>query len=407
MTRWLRWTAAVIVAVPVMAFVAVQCWFAWSIVPADPFVPRAHEREQLAFFRQSDRWAAAHLQGPHEVGDGQALDPRLQYIAEQSRPAAAWTMRLAPAIFATPWGRASVRNRVDRDWQLYAAPFAPMARVEDRKIAGRGGNVIPIRIYRPKIAGPLPILVYHHGGGWVFGSIASTDRVARLIANEARVIVVSVGYRLAPEHRYPAASDDGEEAFLWVRAHADALGGDPARVGVGGDSAGGHVAINIAQRQRAAGRPMPAAMLLYYPGAGLPQHDRSYRLFGTGYLLDAAFIEFILPRVFADYRPGAPIPADAFMDPAGKADLTGMPPTVVATAGFDILRDSGRRFAMRLKAAGVPVRYANYGSLTHSFLQFSGIVPDAWRATALPARAFGEAVRIAVPPETILALEKE
>ncbi|MFT3975806.1 MAG: alpha/beta hydrolase [Sphingomonas bacterium] len=403
MLRVAAWIAGGIMLLAAAGFIGLQFWFASTVRPVEPFRPNESELEQLALYSQPESWFLRHLKEPRAVVDGQTLDPKLQYLAEQNRAASGAVQRLAPLIFATPWGRAFVRHGIDRNWLLLTRVTPDMASVEDRTIPGRGGP-IPIRIYRPRTAGagPLPVLVYHHGGGWIFASITALDRVTRLIANEAGAIVVSVNYRLAPEHHYPAASDDGEDAFLWTRAHAASLGGDPARVGVGGDSAGGHVAINIAQRQLRAGRPLPAAMLLFYPGAGLPQHDRSYSLFGKGYGLDAAFIEFILPRVFPQVRPDRPEDADELMNPVSAKDLRGMPPTILATAGFDILRDSGRRFAGRLSESGVPVWYANYPSLTHSFLQFSGVVKDADMASTQSARLYGQLLRDpgSMPPPT-------
>ncbi|MGE4323527.1 MAG: alpha/beta hydrolase [Sphingobium sp.] len=377
-----------------LAFTGLQIFFAASVRPVEPFVPTEKEREALAFYRQPESWFVANLKGPRETVDGQTLDPKLQHMMEPIRAVAPWLWRTAPLIFSTRWGRQWVRHGIDRDWTLFTKVTADMAQVDDRTITGRGGPV-PIRIYRPEAVGdaPLPVLVYHHGGGWIFASIASHDRVARLIANEAKAIVISVGYRLAPEHPYPAASDDGEDAYLWARSHAAAFGGDPARIAVGGDSAGGHVAINIAQRQRVAGRGGPAAMLLFYPGAGLPQDDPSYRLFGRGYALDSAFIAFILPRVFRDYSPDRIHEADALMTPADAPSLAGLPPTIIATAGFDILRDSGRRFADRLRAEDVPVTYTNYPGLTHSFLHFSAVVDDADLASTENARRLGVLLR--------------
>ncbi|BAV65365.1 alpha/beta hydrolase [Sphingobium cloacae] len=398
------WSLGGIALLLVLAFIALQIFFAMSVKPVEPFVPTKAEQEKLAFYSRPENWFAQHLQGGRETVDGQTIDPKLQYMMEQVRPAAPWLRRSAPLIFATPWGRGFIRHGADRDWRLLTQVTGEMAHVEDRTIQGRGGP-IPIRIYRPETddKGPLPILVYHHGGGWIFASIVSHDRVSRLIANEAKVIVVAVDYRLAPEHHYPAASDDGEDAFLWARANAASFGGDPARVGVGGDSAGGHVSINIAQRQLAAGKPGPTAMLLFYPGAGLPQDDPSYRLFGTGYALDSTFIEFILPRVFEGYSPGRHKEADAYMDPASAPSLKGLPPAIVVTAGFDILRDSGRRFAERLQVDGVPVHYTNYPSLTHSFLQFSAVVKDADTASSESAKLFGKLVRDTNGAETILS----
>jgi acetyl esterase len=406
MRKILIWVVGGIAALLVLAFAAMQLFFISAVNPVEPFVLTEEEEAHLAFYSQPESWFLEHLQGPRETVDGQTYDPKLQYMSEQSRPAGAWVMRTAPIIFATPWGRAFIRSGIDRHWRLYTKETAPLAHVEDRTIEGRSGE-IPIRIYRPETGNddPLPVLVYHHGGGWIFASIAAMDRVSRLIANEAKVIVVSVEYRLAPEHPYPAASDDGEDAFFWARANAASFGGDPAHVGVGGDSAGGHVSINIAQRQLQAGKPLPAAMLLFYPGAGLPQNDPSYTLFGQGYMLDSAFIEFILPRVFEDFGVRKIEEADDLMNPAGAESLAGLPPAIIATAGFDILRDAGRRFALRLEEEGVAVRYTNYPSLAHSFLQFSGVVEDADTASTESARLFGRLIRNPAGAAAILSTD--
>lgn len=398
--RLLIWIAAALVALAALLIVGSQIWLAISTRPADPFEPTPAELEQLAFYSQPKSWFLENLQGPREVIDGQTLDPKLQHMFEQMRAAPAWTEHLPPLFFATPWGRGYIRGEVDRHWQLFTLKTEPMARVEDRIVKGRDGHAIPVRIYTPQTSadGPLPVLVYHHGGGWIFASIAALDGVTRFIANEADVIVISVDYRLAPEHPYPAASDDGEDVFLWAVENAEGLGGDPQRVGAGGDSAGGHVSINIAQRRLEAGAPYPSALLLFYPGASLPLDDASYQKFGKGYGLDRSFIEFILPRVFPGFDPEKAETADGLMDPATRAEsFRGMPPTIIATAGFDILRDSGRRFAERLADDEVSVTYTNYPSLAHSFLQFSGIIDDAQAATADNARQFGEVIRQPAP----------
>lgn len=374
-------------------------WHGLGVPTPGPFAATESEQKKLALFQQPESWFLEHLQGPPEIVDGARLDPKFQYLAEQMRPLAPWFERLMPILFATDNGRRWVRKTIDREWQLYTKLTAPMRQVEDRAIPGRAGPV-PVRIYLPRTDStePLPVLVYCHGGGWLFASVDALDRAVRLIANEARVIVVSVDYRRAPEHPYPAASDDGEDAFRWALANAAALGGDPAQVAVGGDSAGGHVSINTVQRQLAAGRPVPRALLLYYPGTGLPERRGSMQQFAVGYGLDASFIDFLLPRVF----PGLSHPdqADALMDPLHKAEsLRGFPPTIVATGGFDILRDSGRAFAARLAADGVPVADLHYGPLTHSFLQFSGVVAEAERAATESARLFGTTVRSGALPD--------
>lgn len=370
-------------------------WTRLGVVAPGPFEPTAKELEELAFYQQPEAWFLEQLQGPRETLDGQTLDPKLQYIAENTwRPASGLTPVLQ-ALFSIEPGRRWIRSSLDREWQLYTQTSAPMRSVEDRQISGRDGPV-SVRIYTPDVSseGPLPLLVYSHGGGWVFASVDALDRVTRLIANEAQAIVVSVNFRLAPEHPYPAASDDGEDAYLWAREQAVTLGSTPELVSVGGDSAGGHVSINVVQRQLIAGRPVPRTVLLYYPGTGLPLKDRSYELFAKGYGLDSRFIDFILPQVF----PGMTLEdtPDDLMDPLRAKSLAGFPPTIVATAGFDILRDSGRAFAERLQQEGAAVAYFNYASLTHSFLQFSAIIADAERATVETARLFGATARSGV-----------
>jgi len=358
----------------------------------DDFTPTEKEQAQLEFFEQSNDWFAKNLKNPPEIIDGQHLHPKIQYMLEQQR--ASWVPDFVHEwIFRTSWGRAYVRSALDRGWMLFSKVTAPMQNVEDRMIDGRGGP-IHIRIYHPQTdeKAPLPILVYFHGGGWIMASVEALDRATRLMANEANAIVISVDYRLAPEHSYPAASDDGEDAYLWARNNAVALGGTPDMVAVGGDSAGGHVAINISQRQLLAGKPAPAYQLLYYPGTSLPRADASFEKFGKGYGLDQSFINFIIPRVFPG-RDENQIARDGLIEPLHAQSLKGLPPTILSTAGFDILRDSGRTFAERLEAEGVPVHYTNYPSLIHSFLQLTAVIDDADKAATESARLFGTEVR--------------
>lgn len=378
-------SAALIVAALVVAGYALQP------PPAEPFEPTAEEAEQLALYQKPEHWFAENLRRPPVVIDDQHLNPKLQYMSEQMADSGGdGILRL---LFAVPPGRSFIRTSVDRNWTLFTKVTAPMDRVEDRHIDGRDGR-IPVRMYWPQVASPepLPILIYAHGGGYLFASVAALDRAVRLMANEAQAIVVSIEYRRAPEHPYPAAADDGEDVFLWVREHAAQFGGDPQRIGFGGDSAGGHVAINVAQRQVMKGAEPPALLLLYYPGVGSPQKDRSYELFAKGYGLDASFFEFLVEKVFPGLDPASANPDD-LMEPVRAKNLKGLPPTIVATAGFDIMRDSARTFAGRLRDAGVPVVYRNYPTLTHSFLQFSGVIADAEQAAVETAKMFGEGIR--------------
>lgn len=358
----------------------------------EPFEPTAEEAEQLALYQRPESWFLEHLQQPQVEVEGQLLDPKFQYMFRQGGGDAPPPL-VRKLLFGTSAGREFVRANLDRHWTLFSKVTAPMRKVENRHIDGRGG-AIPVRIYWPEVESsePLPMLVYAHGGGYIFASVASHDRAVRLMANEAKVIAISIDYRRAPEHPYPAAGDDFEDAFLWALENAAALGGDPQRVGVGGDSAGGHAAINVAQRQLMKGGAAPAMLLLYYPSVGLPHADRSFELFGKGYDLDASFFDLVLPMVF----PGKQIGVDAvddFMAPLQAKSIAGLPPTLLVTPGFDVLRDSGRAFAERLRTEGVPVAFCFYPSLTHSFLQFSGVIEDADRAASQTAQLFGEGIR--------------
>jgi acetyl esterase len=359
---------------------------ATTVVAQEP-VPTPAETQAVQALGQPESWFVKQLSGKRVTVDGQTLDPKIQYVL---------ALGTAPKNSAGPpadpgasvQGRAALRAAVDRSWTFRTKVSAPMAKVVDREVPGRGG-AIPIRIYTPAgAAGPLPVLVYFHGGGWLTGSIAGSDRAVRLIANEARVVVVSVQYRLAPEHPYPAAWDDAEDAFAWVAGQAAGLGGDPAMIAVGGDSAGGNLAVSVSRRRIAAGQVPPLFQLLYYPAVDLARDYPSWRLFGRGYGLDVDYADYVLPRVF----PGQNI-AQPDISPIRAWSLEGMPATILATAGFDILRDAGRAYAKRLERAGVSVLYLNYASLNHSFLQASGVVDAAAAAATDTARIFGAAIR--------------
>lgn len=365
----------------------------WALLvaasPADDFVPTAAEGERLELMSRPPSWFIANLAGPREVVDGQHLDPKLQYYYEGRRRRPADQVKRGLAMFLTEQDRAVVRARLAREWALTTKATAPMQSVEDRKIQGRGGP-IPIRIYTPvtRGPGPMPVLLYFHGGGWIYSGIEAVDRVSRLIANEANAIVISVEYRLAPEHIWPAANDDGEDAFLWVRANAAALGADPAMIGVGGDSAGGAISLSISRRQLSAGRPGPLYQLLYYTSVDFEPRYRSSQLFGNGYGLDWSFRDFMIPLAFGDEATAKRAAAEI-----RPKNLKNMPATILVTAGFDILRDPAQAMARQMERDGVAVAYLNYPTLTHGFLQFSGVVEDADRAATDSARLFGNLIR--------------
>jgi acetyl esterase len=349
------------------------------------------EREHLALMRQPNEHFIDQI-GARECVDGSTLHPKAQWFLQTiARPAdTPASLAEEEKLMDSAEGRATIRTFVDRAWTLKTRLGRPLASVNDRRIPGRGGK-IPVRVYVPQARSPdpLPLLVYCHGGGWLFGSVAAVDRAMRILADEAQVMVVSVDYRLAPEHPYPAAHDDAEDALLWARAHAAALGADPHAVAIGGDSAGAHLAVAVARRQLAAGSEPPRYLLLYYPFLDWNRDTPSFARFGRGYGLDSNFIDVMERLAFPDpaTRDGAEF------SHLNASSLRGLPATMLVTAGYDILRDQGRTFARRLEADRVAVTYLNAGSLGHGFMQRSGVYDDADRICVSTAQVFGLALR--------------
>ena len=243
------------------------------------------------------------------------------------------------------------------------------------------------RHYRPSVVGAAPLLVFFHGGGFVVGDIESHDGLCRTICRDAAIHVLSVDYRLAPEHPAPAAVDDCVAAYRWSREHAAELGADPSGIAVGGDSAGGNLAALVARRSREEGIPQPALQVLLYPVLDLSAKTRSRTLFSDGFFLSKRDLDW-----FTDlYLGGTDIAADdARVSPLKAADLSGLAPALVLTAGFDPLRDEGNEYAMALRSAGVPVDHRQFDALTHGFAStapFGGGSADAIAATISAIRA--------------------
>ncbi len=242
---------------------------------------------------------------------------------------------------------------------------------EDRTIPGPAGE-IPIRVYTPAGEGPKPVIVYFHGGGWVIGELDTVDNPLRRIANRTGAVVVSVDYRLAPEHVYPAAFDDCYAATAWVAEHAAELGGDPERVAVCGDSAGGNLAAAVAIAARDRQGPRLAAQLLIYPVTDFDFTTESYRQNGEGYLLTKGSMQWF----WAHYLGAQDLGKDPYACPARADDLAGLPPAFVATAEFDPLRDEGEAYAANLRIAGVDVTAKRYDGMLHGFAWTLGATPS-------------------------------
>lgn len=251
-----------------------------------------------------------------------------------------------------------------------------VSRVENRRFTGRSSE-IPLRIYVPKGDGPFPGVVFLHGGGWIIGDLDSHDNICRAIANRAGAVVVSVDYRLAPEHRFPAALEDSVDATLWAADTAAELGIDPRRLVVAGDSAGANMATVVAAKARDAGRPALALQVLIYPVTNLSAFDtESHREFAEDHFLTRSLMEWFV----AGYIPDASTRTSSEASPAFISDLAGLPPALVITAECDPLRDEGEAYAKRMQDSGVPVTLTRYKGMIHPFLNFTGVTPSAHQA---------------------------
>jgi acetyl esterase len=257
-------------------------------------------------------------------------------------------------------------------------PRIPMGRIEQVEIPGPA-DAIAARLYVPlrgQAPGPAPLLVWYHGGGWVIGDLETADDPCRFLATNAGVNVLSIDYRLAPEHPFPAAPEDAWAAYTWAIANAKRLGADPERIAVGGDSAGGNLAASVCLLAREEGAPPPALQFLIYPVTEAGIDTASRRLFGEGFLLTRRDMDFFESR----YLGAKEDAADPRVSPLRAADLSGLPPAYIATAGFDPLRDEAEEFALRLQEAGVRVALRRHPDLVHTFANLTAICPSARQA---------------------------
>lgn len=313
------------------------------------------------------------------------LHPDAQRIVDQ--------VAAAPGPPPGPIDPAQMRKVALAAWKR-TTPLPPIGAVHDRTIPGPGGD-IPVRVYTPDGDGPFPLLVWFHGGGWVIGSLDENDAACRTLARLTPAIVMSVDYRLAPEHRFPAAADDAFTAVRWAAEHGAALGADPRRVAVAGESAGGNLAAVCALRARDGGGPPLALQLLVSPVVGHPGDGRaSYREYAEGFFMSAAsmdvFIE-LYPRSAADL-------SDPYLLPLKADDLAGLAPALVITAECEVLRDEGEEYAARLQAAGVPCELVRYDGQIHGFFglldEHIGVSTEAHARAAGALRAAFDSVPI-------------
>ncbi len=259
-------------------------------------------------------------------------------------------------------------NRPPFTWVVGRTPRH--IRISDTWFETRDGSSRQVRVYRPLGAGRHPVVVYFHGGGWVLGSPRQYDSLCARLADQVEALVLSVDYRMAPEHRAPLAVLDAIDAVRWVASGAEGLGGDPTRLAVCGDSAGGNLAAAVCHAAYDDGGPAIAHQALIYPGLDLTMSFPSIRQHAHAPVLTAADIEAFLQHYLG------PEPAlqrdDPLISPFWREQLRGLPPALVQTADLDPLRDEGQAYAARLREAGVPVRATNYLGMVHGFASFPG-----------------------------------
>jgi len=308
------------------------------------------------------------LAGPKTVIDGAALDTQTQLLLTIAR-------RLG--IKDSDDVQKS-RRSMDQDTPSVSPKFVAQRNERDLFVDGAAGKRAA-RLYVPTTAkSKPPLLVFFHGGGFAVGSIESHDLAVRELAHESSCAILSVDYRLAPEHKAPTAPEDGLASYLWARAHADDLGVDGDRIGVGGDSAGGNLAAVISHFCIERGHRLPEAQILIYPATDLTCSMKSHRTFGQGFLLEEERVQWYLAKYLnfdAEKR-------EPYVSPYFYERFQGLPPTMVVTAEFDVLRDEGMAYAEKLRAAGVAVTSRIEPGLIHGFFNMSGVI-DAARAADL------------------------
>jgi acetyl esterase len=321
------------------------------------------------------RDALRRLAGPAVVVDGNTLDVQTQVMLD--------SMRRLGIVQSDD----VEQSRREMEEDKHAVAPVPPAMESERDVMI--DDHMRARIYRPKTAGAKPgVLVFFHGGGFVCGSIDSHEEAVKVLAHESGVVVSSVDYRLGPEHMFPTAVDDAVTAYAWVREHAEEFGADPKRVGVGGDSAGGNMSAVACHLCKQRGLPQPTHQLLIYPAIDWSRSCQSHKTFAKGFFLEDQrthwFENRYLNRIEERDDPRA--------SPMKFPDFSNLAPATIVTAGFDILRDEGAKYAAMLERGGNRVDFCVEASLIHGFFNMGGVVDLARAANARIAARLAEAL---------------
>jgi acetyl esterase len=298
-----------------------------------------------------------------------ALHPAAKLILEQMEAARAPAMStLTPA-----------EARRSTDISMLAGIPEEVASIEERLIPGPAGE-IPIRIYTPEGQGPFPVLIYYHGGGWVIGSLDVVDVPCRQLANRTGCVVISVDYRLAPEHPFPAPAEDAYAAVVWAAENGESLCMDSSKIIVAGDSAGGNLAAVVCLMAKDRGGPKISYQILFYPVTDHSYETKSYQDNAEGYFLTKDSMMWFWNHYLQEKSGEHP-----YASPLRVKDVNSLPPALVVTAEYDPLRDEGEAYAKRLFDAGIPVTLKRYEGLIHGFVWMSGVLPQGLEAIELAA----------------------
>jgi acetyl esterase len=324
---------------------------------------------ELAHTLMSEAEALRLLDG-HRISRGaRIMDPKAQIVGEFVK-----SIRVPGYFPPLPELREQLRTMVT----LLDEPAPALPRVEDIRIPGPAG-AIPARVYDPAPGAPVarPVLAYFHGGGWVQGDLETHHGLCARLAIRSGAIVVAVDYRLAPEHKFPAAVEDCIAAYRWLRTPGALVGADAARVGVGGDSAGGNLSAVVSQDAARSGVPVPTCQVLIYPALDFGSDTASHRDLADGHIIPRDRIVWYTEQ----YLRGEADRRDLRASPLLAPDLSGQPPALVVTAGFDPLRDEGQAYAARLRAAGVEVVDREYPGQIHAFVSLTRAIPEGLACT--------------------------